>query len=429
MDTSLQTLHRQIPGTGRVEDTLAYIRNPYTFIQEHCRELGSDIFAGRLLMEKTLFISGEEASELFYDTSKFSRKNAMPAIIKNVLLGESGVQGLDGEQHLHRKQMFMDIMTRQSISHLASVFEDELDKRAARWDGEASVCVFNEMCSALTLGVCKWAGVELEESSRSQVTHDLTAMFNEVGTIGLGHLEARRARRRGNRWAAATIQQIRNSGREASEKSEWSPAEVIAFHRDLQGNRLEEDVAAVELLNILRPTVAISVFITLGAHALHRFPDARPSSAMDDDELRCLVQEIRRFYPFFPLVAARTSTSFDWKGWHFSDKQLVLLDLYGTNHDPRIWHEPDRFDPSRFVERKGNSHDFIPQGGGQFSENHRCAGEWITIRLMQVAMRFLMEKLSYEVPEQDLSIDMSKLPALPASGFVIADVKTDPRPV
>ena len=34
---------------------------------------------------------------------------------------------------------------------------------------------------------------------------------------------------------------------------------------------LDPRIAAVELLNILRPTVAVSVFITFTAHALHQF--------------------------------------------------------------------------------------------------------------------------------------------------------------
>lgn len=56
--------------------------------------------------------------------------------------------------------------------------------------------------------------------------------------------------------------------------------------------------------------------------------------------------------------------------------------------------------------------------------NHRCPGEWITIELMKVALAFLTERMEYEVPEQDLRIDYSRLPALPRSHFIIHNVKT-----
>ena len=38
------------------------------------------------------------------------------------------------------------------------------------------------------------------------------------------------------------------------------------------GNDLEADVG-VELLNVLRPTVAVSVFIVHAVHALNRYPE------------------------------------------------------------------------------------------------------------------------------------------------------------
>lgn len=423
MDASLKKSDRRFPSTGSVEDTVAYLRSPYTFIRDHCKQLNSDIFSGRLLFEKTLFMTGAEASELFYDSSRFQREGAMPSLVKNVLLGKGGVQGLDDAPHLHRKQMFMKIMTPQSITRLSKIFEDELESRMLEWQQQREVQLYSQMCSALTLSVCAWAGVELEESSRQQVTRDLSAMFNKVGKVGWSHVEARMARRRGNRWAAEKIEAIRQASPVMSDESQMTPAGIIAFHRDLQGQLLPVEVAAVELLNILRPTVAVAVFITLGAHAMHQFPEARPSLPISEEDLRCLVQEIRRFYPFFPLVAARTKSSFDWKGWQFPVNQRVLLDLYGTNHDARIWAEPDCFKPSRFLHDKQSPYDFIPQGGGDFSAGHRCAGEWITISLMGVAMRTLLERLSFQVPAQNLMIDMSTLPALPGSGFLINDVK------
>src|SRR3546814_9974873 len=72
---------------------------------------------------------------------------------------------------------------------------------------------------------------------------------------------------------------------------------------------LSPRVAAVELLNILRPTVAVSVFITFTAHALHQLPACRQNLQADDGYLECFVQEVRRFYPFFPAVRSEEHTS------------------------------------------------------------------------------------------------------------------------
>lgn len=134
------------------------------------------------------------------------------------------------------------------------------------------------------------------------------------------------------------------------------------------------------------------------------------------------MQEVRRFYSFFPAVAARVRRGFEWHGYRFPRGGRVILDLYGTNHDPRSWEAPEEFRPKRFLEWDGSPFNLIPQGGGDHDLGHRCAGEWVTIALMKVATDFLVRHIAYDVPEQDLRIDMSRLPALPRSGFVIGQV-------
>ena len=135
------------------------------------------------------------------------------------------------------------------------------------------------------------------------------------------------------------------------------------------------------------------------------------------------VQEVRRFYPFFPAVAARVRESFEWNGFTFPKGRRVLLNLYGTNHDARTWDAPEAFRPARFRSWDGNPFDFIPQGGGDHFINHRCAGEWVTTKLMKTAVRFLTSEIHYEVPTQDLQIDFARLPALPKSRFVMKSVR------
>ena len=134
------------------------------------------------------------------------------------------------------------------------------------------------------------------------------------------------------------------------------------------------------------------------------------------------MQEVRRLYPFFPFAAAKVKKEFEWNGYLFPEGRKVLLDLYGTNHDERIWNEPDKFYPERFIDWSGDPFTFIPQGGGDHYQNHRCAGEWITIEIMKSAVNFLVREIKYDVPVQDLSIKLSQMPAIPKSRFVINNV-------
>lgn len=101
----------KIPGEKTLDSSLFLLRDGYEFIQKRCRKYNSDIFTTRLLGEKVICISGKNAAEIFYSNSYFTRKNAAPKRIRNTLFGEHGVQSLDGNEHKHRKAMFMSIMT------------------------------------------------------------------------------------------------------------------------------------------------------------------------------------------------------------------------------------------------------------------------------------------------------------------------------
>ena len=94
---------------------------------------------------------------------------------------------------------------------------------------------------------------------------------------------------------------------------------IIASHRDLDGKPLPVAHAAVELINLLRPTVAVERCVTFAALALHKHPESRARLLGGDEPeyLDWFVQEVRRFYPFLPLVAGRARMAFEWRGHRF----------------------------------------------------------------------------------------------------------------
>jgi fatty-acid peroxygenase len=80
---------------------------------------------------------------------------------------------------------------------------------------------------------------------------------------------------------------------------------------------------------------------------------------------------------------------FNWEGFVFEEGNLTLLDLYGTNHDPNLWGNPDLFKPDRFTSETVNV-GFIPQSAREYFLGHRCAGEWLTIEAMKVSLDYLV---------------------------------------
>ncbi|MEW2382907.1 cytochrome P450 [Micromonospora sp. NPDC047707] len=402
------------------DSTLSFLRSGYRFISDRCDRYGTDIFTTRLLLVTTTCLRGRPAAELFYDTERFVRAKAMPLRAQRTLTGVGGVQGLDGAPHADRKAMFMSIMTPSGISRLGQLFDDEWRARIPVWERSGPVVLYQEVARILTRAVCAWAGVPLAESQVNRRTAELHAMIESPAAIGPNHWRGLLARGRGERWAGDLVERVRAGTLPAPE---GSALRAVAEHRDVEGRLLPRRIAAVELLNVLRPTVAVDRFVVFAALALHDHPAWREQVGESDETTESFVQEVRRYYPFFPVTAARVRRSFDWQGYHFPEGRRVLLDLYGTNHDPALWPSPEEFRADRFIGWRGDPFSFIPQGGGEHRTGHRCPGEWITIELMKRAVTNLTSAMAYDVPPQDLALDLGRMPTLPASGFVVTGVR------
>jgi fatty-acid peroxygenase len=411
-----------MPQDSSPDATLALLRDGYDFIRNRCRELDTDVFRTRIGLEQTICMRGAEAARLFSDTERFQREGAAPSLARKTLFGEGGVQGLDGEPHRHRKAMFMSLMTPQSVERMAAIFTGHWRRYIDRWRGMDEVVLFDESSRVITEAICEWAGVPLPEQDVDRRTDEFLALIEGAASIGLRQWRGRRARSRSEDWLAGLVERVREGALDAPA---GSALRVIAEYRGLDGELLEPRIAAVELNNVLRPTVAVGRWIAFIGLALHEHPHHRERlRGAGDDDVEHFVQEVRRFYPFFPFVGALVRHDFEWNGYTFPEGTRVLLDLWGTDHHPEHWRDPDSFRPERFRDEwSGSAFDFIPQGGGDFHLNHRCPGEWMSIAIMKRAVRELVDGMEYDVPEQDLDVDMTDMPTLPESGFIMRNVR------
>ncbi len=406
----------EIPKDGAVDSSLALLSEGYEFIPNRCKRYDSDIVEIRLALQKAYCVTGPEAVKMFYHPGRFTRRGAVPPTTVRLLQDVGSVQSLDNEAHHHRKQLFVSMMTPERIQRLVDIADREWSARIANWAGMDEVILHEEARHVITRAVCRWAGLPLTESEADERTREFGAMIDGAGTPGPRQAKDLLLRSRTEKWGRDWIDAIR-AGTYAVESG--TAAHAVVWHRDLDGELLETDVASVELINFLRPTVAVARYVTFAAQALYENPALREKLLSGgDDEAERFTQEVRRYYPFFPAVAGKALRAFEWEGHKFEEGAWFLLDIYGTNRDPRTWEAPDVFEPERFRQWDGSAYNFIPQGGGDIHVNHRCPGERITIELTKAAAR-LLASLDYEVPPQDLSIDLSDMPALPASGFVI----------
>jgi fatty-acid peroxygenase len=333
------------------------------------------------------------------------------------------VQSLDDGAHRVRKVLFTALLTPEAARRIADLAAAEWRRRAVLWEGAGGSVVLHDQAREIhCVAICAWAGVPLPGGGAGKLAARLGALVDTPAALGPGYLKGRLARWRAERWAGRLVDEARRGTRAARTGSALL---AVAEHRDHDGALLDGRTAAVELLNILRPVVAVARFTVFAALALHEHPEWRDRLRTGDPAgIGAFVQEVRRHYPFFPAVPARVRDDFEWQGHRFPAGRPVLLDLYGTDHDPRLWDRPDEFRPDRFRGRDIEAFELIPQGGGDLERGHRCPGEWTTIELLKVAVQVLAVELDYSVPDQDLRVRLDDMPALPASGFVVTGVRT-----
>lgn len=402
------------------DSTLALLTEGYAWLPDRRRRSHGKPVHSRLIGKNTVALHGPEAVRFFYDESHIKRHGALPSPLLDTLFGRGAVHTLDGQAHHVRKALFMSLLKDQGgLASLADHLGAQWDLARQRWAGRGHLVLFDEGSLLLTRAVCAWSGIPLTDHEAEQMAEDLVAMVDGFASAGPRHVRARRARSRQETLLAQRVGEIRNGAEEAPSGSVLA---TVAAHHDADGQPLDPHTAAVEVLNVIRPTVAVSWYLTFAAHALHRWPEHRkPLADGDAAYARAFAHEVRRFYPFAPFIGGLATTDLCWDGQDIPAGSTVLLDLYGQNHDPQLWPEPYAFDPGRFLSREPDRDELVPQGGGDPASNHRCPGEDVTLAVLETLVPRLAA-LRYDVPDQDLRIPLRRIPTAPRSGFVITAV-------
>ncbi|MGW6569104.1 cytochrome P450 [Streptomyces sp. NPDC054975] len=416
--------------SGHLTDsTLSLLTHGYAWAPDLRRaHQGAPVVCTHLMGRPAALLHGRDAVAFFYEEDHTRRHDVLSASALDTLFGHGAVQTLDGMPHQARKQMLVSLlMSQDGVRALTERVERGWYDQASAWEEGRRVVLFDEVATVLAGAVCDWAGLSFPDGAEREIAADCVAVVDGFATVGPRHVRARRARHRQEQALAHAVTAVRgqaphpdgrvppsrHAGRTAS------PLETVALHREPDGTLLDPQTAAVELLNIIRPTVAIAWYAAFAAHALHRHPDERERLGSEGRAYaRAFAHEIRRFYPFAPFVGARAVRDLTFAGTKMTAGTLLLLDIYGHHHDPGLWKRPYDFAPARFLGREPAGDTLIPQGGGDVRTGHRCPGEDITVALLSTLAPALAA-LDFDVPQQDLMIPLSRIPTRPRSGFVM----------
>ncbi|WP_139983777.1 cytochrome P450 [Nocardioides litoris] len=380
---------------------------------------GGTTYASRLLARRAVVLGGEEGARVFYDESVVERKGAVPPPLGWLLFGRGAVHSLDGGRHRTRKAMFTGRLGPEQVAACAALARERLEASLPDWDG-STADLHDRLAVAYGGAVLTWVGIDLDEDERRAWSRRYARIVGGFGFAG-PRLYARAWRERTvtDRWARRLVTAVR--------AGELAPPEgsVLAT---IAATDLDDSTAAVELGNVVRPTIAVA---WLGVHAAAALAGLPPqerallAETTAEDRRWAFAEEVRRTTPFVPALAGRVRRRTKHGGVDLRVGDFVVLDVRGIDLDERHYPDPTEFRADRFAERRPTPYDLVPQGGGPL-EGHRCPGESMTLQLLVQTTAVLAEVLTgpeASTPDPDLG----RIPTLPRLGLYLSVARPGTR--
>jgi cytochrome P450 len=171
--------------------------------------------------------------------------------------------------------------------------------------------------------------------------------------------------------------------------------------RDENGEAMTDGELRDELVSLLLAGHETTSTATAWAiERLVRHPDvlARLLAEIDrdeeDDYMQAVIHETLRSRPVVPGVVRLLTEPMNVAGYELPAGTRVVLSIYLTNRNPRVYENPREFRPERFLDAAPDTFAWIPFGGGI----RRCIGASFAMLEMKVMLRTMLRELRPSLP-------------------------------
>ncbi|XP_006812434.2 cytochrome P450 2U1-like, partial [Saccoglossus kowalevskii] len=152
------------------------------------------------------------------------------------------------------------------------------------------------------------------------------------------------------------------------------------------------------LLMILHPSIQEKVFHEIKENVgMNRLPKLDDRKHLPYTEATLL--EIQRFACIAPYTLSHSAlTDSTLCGYNIPKGMVVLLILWSLHHDPKLWPEPNKFDPNRFYDASTGTvikhESFMPFSAGR----RMCMGEQLAKHELFLYFSSMMQQFQFTIP-------------------------------
>jgi cytochrome P450 len=102
------------------------------------------------------------------------------------------------------------------------------------------------------------------------------------------------------------------------------------------------------------------------------------------------IRELQRVRPVIFFAGRQVVDTYDLGGYRLPRTTLIALAARLTHFDERLFDDPLRFNPDRFLNQLPDTYEWIPFGGGM----RRCIGATFAHMEMDIILRVLLERIT-----------------------------------
>lgn len=399
-----------------MDQTFALIREPFTFIPDHCGRIGKPILKTRLMYKDAYLLYGKAAAEIFQDTELFDHKATKVNCFERAMLGPEGIIGISGEFSKISAWEDLNFITSQSVENLCSEIRVAWCSDVRRW---SNIVLLEELHKVMLWAACGWCGIPITtDEVDSRANHFHNVIYGCCGSWK-ERRKARKSRYELEKWVTQIVSLAQQNQLPTEPNSFLSR---MAKRRDQNGNIVKVSTVVPQVMALLRQVVDLARYVVFSALALEKNYELIWQLELNEMLRESFAYEVLRYYPLSPFLTASVKQDFVWDDVTLTKGKLALLDIYGCNHDWSAWDGPHEFVADRFIKWTGEP--FSIESRPEYYNTYpiRCAYDQMVVVILKEAIRILVSEFDYSVPVQDLTVALNRVRPIPHSGFLIGDI-------
>lgn len=326
------------------------------------------------------------------------------------VLGPGSLFALTGDQHRRQRKLLTPPFHGRRLAAYQRIVQEEAERELATWpDGKPFQTLPSTMRITLNAILRAVFGATGESEEADQLRRLLPG-FVKLGSR-LAVLPIPDSDRPWNPWRRfrglraeydAVVERLIAKAEHEDEHERDDVLALMLNSRYDDGGRMTHQEIADELLTLLtagHETTATS--LAWAVERLRRHPEVldRLHNDEDDTYLAATITEVQRTRPVIDLIGRQITADLATIGrWTLPKGSTVAIAISLLHRDERLFEDPLRFSPDRFVGARPDLYQWIPFGGG----TRRCLGAAFATMELTVVLKTILRDFTL-VPTMEKS--------------------------